>query len=104
MNEGPKTGIAELIARENELIFADVRAAREGGDSGAIHQALADVRAELKAARRIATMRTRRTEPIKDVGIRINVSADEYHRLSNNAAAAAMTLSNYIRHLLKSKG
>jgi hypothetical protein len=85
MNEGPKTGIAELIARENELIFADVRA-------------------ELKAARRIATMRTRRTEPIKDVGIRINVSADEYHRLSNNAAAAAMTLSNYIRHLLKSKG
>ena len=65
---------------------------------------IATEKAELRRLRRLTTMKARRTEPIKDVGIRINVDAEEYRRLSDNAAKAAMTLSNYIRYLLKNHG
>jgi len=104
MSEEMKTRLAELIDRERVLMIADVQAAREGTDAGAIHQELAEVRAALKRLRRIVTMKARRTDPIKEVGIRINIDAEEYRRLSDNAAAAAMTLNNYIRYLLKTHG
>jgi len=104
MSEEMKSRLAELMDRDRVLMIDDVQAAREGTDTGAIHRELAEVRAELKSLRRTVTMKARRSEPIKDVGIRINIDAEEYRRLSDNAAAAAMTLINYIRCLLKSHG
>jgi len=99
-----KERIKDLEEKERTLMVRSIEGAKAGAVSTAIHRELEEVRAELKRLRRISTMKARRTEPIKDVGIRINVDAEEYRRLSNNAAAAAMTLNNYIRNLLKNNG
>jgi len=96
--------IREIEEKERALMVQSIEGAKAGGVSPALHRELEEVRAELKRLRRIKTIKARRTEPIKDVGIRINVDAEEYRRLSDNAAKAAMTLNNYIRHLLKNYG
>jgi len=102
MNHGERIG--ELEEKERLLMVRSVEGAKAGAVSPALHMELEEIRAELKRLRRIKTMKARRTEPIKDTGIRVNVDAEEYRRLSENAAAAAMTLNNYIRHLLKIHG
>lgn len=94
----------EIEEKERALMVQSIEAAKVGAVSSALHEELEEVRAELKRLRRIKTMKERRTEPIKNVGIRINVDNEEYRRLSDNAAKAAMTLNNYIRHLLKNYG
>lgn len=99
-----KEKISELEERERALMVQSIDEARAGTVSPSLRQEIAEVRRELKAARRIATMKAKRTELIKDMGVRINIDAQEYRRLSDNAAAAAMTLNNYIRNLLKSHG
>lgn len=96
--------IKELEEKERALMVQSIEGAKAGAVSPTLHQELAEIRAELKRLRRISTMKARRTEPIKDVGIRINIDAEEYRRLSDNATAAAMTLNNYIRYLLKNHG
>ena len=96
--------IKALEERERALTVQTIEGARAGAVSPSLQKELAEVRAELKTARRVATMKARRTEPIKDVGIRINVDAAEYRRLSDNAAACSTTLNNYIRDLLKNHG
>jgi Tfp pilus assembly protein PilO len=96
--------IRELEEKERALTVQAIEGARAGAVSPTLQQELAEVRAELKRLRRIVTMKANRTEPVKDVGLRVNVAAEEYRRLSDNAAAAAMTLNNYIRHLLKYHG
>jgi len=96
--------IRELEEREKSLMIQSIEGAKAGAVSPSLHRELAEVRAELKRLRRVATMKARRTEPIKDMGLRINIDAEEYRRLSDNAAAAAMTLNNYIRDLLKNHG
>lgn len=103
-----KHGMEERIKafeeKERALMIQSIEGAKAGAVSPTLHQELAEVRAELKRLRRVATMKAGRTEPIKDVGVRINIDAEEYRRLSDNAAAAAMTLNNYIRDLLKNHG
>jgi hypothetical protein len=96
--------IRELEEKERALMVQSIEGARAPAVSPALRREIEEVRAELKAARRVATMKANRTEPVKDVGIRINIDAAEYRRLSDNAAAAAMTLNNYIRDLLKIHG
>ena len=96
--------IEEFERRERDLMIQSIEAAKAGAVSPALHEELGEVRAELKRLRRIKTMEARRTEPLKNVGIRVNVDDEEYRRLSDNAAKAAMTLNNYIRYLLKNYG
>jgi hypothetical protein len=96
--------ITALEEKERALMLQSIEGAKSGAVSLTHHQELAEVRAELKRLRRVATMKANRTGPVKDVGVRINIDAAEYRRLSDNAAAAAMTLNNYIRDLLKNNG
>lgn len=96
--------ISQLEEKERTLMVQSIEGARAGAVSPSLRRELAEVRAELKTARRVATMKARRTEPIKDAGIRINIDATEHRRLSDNAAACSTTLNNYIRDLLKKHG
>ncbi len=59
------------------------------------------IKKALKTARRVQTMQAGRTEPVRDVVITIRVDREERRRLSDNAAAAAKTLPEYVRFLLK---
>lgn len=62
------------------------------------------IKKALKTARRVNTIQAGRTEPIKEVGIGLCLDREEHQRLSDKAAAAALTLPNYIRRVLKDCG
>lgn len=55
--------IKELEGREAALMVQSIEGAKAGAVSPSLHRELAEVRAELKAVRRVATMKARRTEP-----------------------------------------
>jgi len=92
--------IKELEEKERSLMFQSIEAARVGAVSSALHRELAEVRRELKAARRVATMKSRRMEPVLDSTISINVNQATRDKMEALAASKAMTLSEYMRFLI----
>lgn len=93
--------IRELEEKERALMVQSIEGAKTGGVSPSLHQELAEVRAELKAARRIATMKARRTEPIKTSRFSILLPDEELNILTTKAKESGLGFSQYIRHLLK---
>jgi len=61
------------------------------------------IRKELKAARIARTKEATRGEPKFERQITVGLSEEDFQRLTDEAAAAKITLPKYIRHLLKSK-
>ena len=99
MDHGEK--VKELEARERNLMCQTVDGARTGAVSDALRGELTEVRAVLKAARRVATMDAKRTEPKLTRQIGVAMTEDEYQTAQTKAAAAGVCLSKYIRSLLK---
>lgn len=62
------------------------------------------IKKALKTARRVNTMKAGRSEPVRDMTVTIRIDRGENRRLSDRAAAAALTLPEYIRHVLKNHG
>ncbi len=93
--------IRELDARERELTRQTVDGARSGAVSDALRGELAEVRAALKAARRVATMDAKRTEPKLTRKISFLLPESEYQDLAKRAAESGTELSTFIRSLLR---
>jgi hypothetical protein len=92
--------ISELEEKERSLMHQSIEGAKTGAVSPSLHQELAEVRAKLKAVRRVATMKANRTEPVFDSTISINVNRATRDKMEALAAAKAMTLSEYMRFLI----
>jgi len=99
MNHEEKIG--ELEEREKSLMLQSIEGAKAGAVAPSLHLELAEVRAELKAARRIATMKARRAEPIKTSRFSILLPDEELNILTTKAKESGLGFSQYIRHLLK---
>jgi hypothetical protein len=92
--------IRELEEKERALMIQSVESAKTGAVSPSLHRALAEVRAELKVALRVVTMKANRTEPDLDSTISIDVNQATRDKMEALAAAKAMTLSKYMRFLI----
>ena len=92
--------IRELEEKERALMIQSIEGAKAGAVSPTLLQELAGVRAELKAARRVTTMKARRTEPVFDSTISVNVNQATHEKMEALAASKAMTLSEYMRFLI----
>ncbi|MFH1587328.1 MAG: hypothetical protein ABID38_05710 [Candidatus Diapherotrites archaeon] len=95
-----KEQIRELEEKEKSLMVQSIEAAKTGAVSPTLHQELVEVRRELKAARRVATMKANRTEPVLDSTIAVNVSKATRDKMEALAASRGMTLSEYLRFLI----
>ena len=93
--------IRELEEKERALTVQTIEGARAGAVSLSLHRELEEVRAELKVARRVATMKARRTEPIKTSRFSILLPDEELSILTTKAKESGLVFSQYIRHLLK---
>ena len=96
-----ETLIKELEEKERALMVKSIEGAKAGAASPAFHKELEEVRAELKRLRRIATIKARRTEPIKTSRFSILLPDEELNILTANAKESGLGFSQYIRHLLK---
>jgi predicted DNA binding CopG/RHH family protein len=96
-----KEKIKELEEKERSLMLQSIEGATVRAVSPSLHRELAEVRAELKAARRVATMKARRTEPTKTSRFSILLPDDELEALTKKAEEKGVVFSSYIRHLLK---
>jgi hypothetical protein len=92
--------ISHLEEKERALMLQSIEGARAGAVSSTLLQELAGVRADLKAARRVATMKARRTEPVFDSTISVNVNQATHEKMEALAASKAMTLSEYMRFVI----
>jgi macrodomain Ter protein organizer (MatP/YcbG family) len=92
--------IRELEEKEKSLMVQSIEAAKAGAVSPSLQKELAEVRAELKRLRRVATMKANRTEPVLDSTLSINVNKATRDKLEALAASRAMTLSEYMRFLI----
>ena len=90
-----------LEAKEKSLMLQSIEEAKTGCVSSSIQQGLAEVRAELKTARRIRAMDAKRTDPKLTRKISLLLPVDEYQELTKRAAKAGVDLSKYIRELIK---
>ena len=93
--------IRELEEKEAALMVQSIEGARTGAVSPSLRRELEEVRAELKTARRVATMKARRTEPIKTSRFSILLPDEELDILTTRAKESGLVFSQYIRHLLK---
>jgi len=96
-----KERISELEERERALMVQSIEGAKAGGVSPSIHRELAEVRAELKAARRVRAMDAKRVDPKLTRQIGVRLTEDEYQELTKKAEESGVDISNYIRNLLK---
>lgn len=92
--------IRELEERERALMGQTIEGARAGAVFPSLRRELAEVRRELKVARRVVTMKANRTEPVLDSTISINVNQATRDKMEALAASKAMTLSEYMRFLI----
>ena len=99
MDHGEK--VKKLEARERNLMCQTVDGARTGAVSDALRGELAEVRAVLKAARRVATMDAKRTEPKLTRKISFLLPESEFQDLTRRAAESGVELSAYIRSRLR---
>lgn len=93
--------IKELEEKERALMVQSVEGARAGAVSPALRRELAEVRAELKVARRVRAMDAKRVDPKLTRQIGVRLTEDEYQELTKKAAESGVELSTYIRNLLK---
>ena len=96
-----KERIRELEEKERALMLQSIEGAKAGAVSPSIHRELAEVRAELKVARRVRAMDAKRVDPKLTRKISILLSEDEYQALTEKAAESGVDLSKYIRNILK---
>lgn len=94
--------IREFEEKEKSLMVQSIEAAKTGAVSPTLHQELAEVRAELKVARRIRAMDAKRIDPKLTRQIGVRLTEDEHQELTKKATEAGVDLSQYIRHLIKS--
>ena len=93
--------IKELEGREAALTVQTIEGARAGAVSPSLRRELAEVRKELKAARRIRAMDANRTAPKKTSRFSILLPDEELDILTTRAKESGLVFSQYIRHLLK---
>lgn len=93
--------IRELEEKERALTVQTIEGAKAGAVSPSLQKELAEVRAELKAARRVRAMDAKRVDPKLTRKISILLSEDEYQTLTEKAAESGVDLSKYIRNILK---
>ena len=93
--------ISELEGKEAALMVQSIEGARAGTVSPSLHRELAEVRAELKAARRVRAMDAKRVDPKLTRQIGVRLTEDEYQELTKKAEESGVDISNYIRNLLK---
>ena len=93
--------IREIEEKERALMVQSIDEARAGAVSPSLRRELAEVRQKLKVARRVATMKARRTEPIKTSRFSILLPDEELDILTAKAKESGLVFSQYIRHLLK---
>lgn len=93
--------IKALEERERALTVQTIEGARAGAVSPTLRRELAEVRAELKVARRVRAMDAKRIDPKLTRQIGVRLTEDEHQELTKKAAEEGVDLSRYIRHLLK---
>lgn len=93
--------IRELEEKERALMGQTIEGAKAGAVSPSLQRELAEVRAELKVARRVRAMDAKRTEPKKTSRFSILLPDDELETLTKRAEEKGVIFSSYIRHLLK---
>jgi len=93
--------IKALEERERALTVQTIEGARAGAVSPTLRRELAEVRAELKVARRVRAMDAKRMDPKLTRQIGVRLTEDEHQELTKKATEAGGDLSRYIRHLLK---
>lgn len=96
--------IWELEKKERALMVQSIEGAKAGAVSPTLHRELAEVRAELKVARRVRAMDAKRVDPKLTRRIGLLLTEAEYQELTKKAAEAGVDLSKHIRSLLKSGG
>jgi homospermidine synthase len=98
---GMEEKIRELEEKERALTVQAIEGARAGAVSPTLRRELADVRAELKVARRVRAMDVKRIDPKLTRQIGVRLTEDEHQELTKKATEAGVDLSTYIRNLLK---
>jgi predicted DNA binding CopG/RHH family protein len=98
---GMEEKIRELEEKEKSLMVQSIEAAKTGAVSPTLHQEFAEVRAELKVARRVRAMDAKRVDPKLTRQIGVRLTEDEYQDLTQKAAESGVELSTYLRNLLK---
>lgn len=93
--------IRELEEKERALMLQSIEGAKTGAVSPTLHQELAEVRKELKVARRVRAMDAKRVAPKKTSRFSILLPDDELEALTKRAEEKGVVFSSYIRHLLK---
>ena len=93
--------ISELEEKERALMVQSIEGAKAGAVSPTLHRGLAEVRAELKVARRVRAMDAKRVDPKLTRQIGVRLPEDEYQAVTKKAVDAGVDLSSYIRDLLK---
>lgn len=91
--------IKELEEKERSLMLQSIEGAKVGAVSPTLHQELAEVRAELKVARRVRAMDARRVDPKLTHKVSFLMPEDEYQTLLQKADGK--DISKYIRELIK---
>ena len=94
--------IRELEEKERALTVQTIEGAKAGAVSPTLRRELAEVRAELKVARRVRAMDAKRVDPKLTRKISILLPEDEYQALTQKAAESGVDLSKHIRNILKS--
>lgn len=95
-----KDQIRELEEKEQALMVQSIEDAKAGAVSPSLRRELEEVRAVLKVARRVATRKANRTEPVFDSTISVNVNLAIRDKMEALAASKAMTLSEYMRFMI----
>lgn len=91
--------IRELEEKERSLMLQSIEGAKVGAVSPTLHQELAEVRAELKVARRVRAMDAKRVDPKLTRKVSFLMPEDEYQTLLQKADGK--DISKYIRELIK---
>ena len=99
MNHAEQINLLE--EKERALMVQSIEGAKAGAVSPSLHRELAEVRAELKVARRVRAMDAKRVDPKLTRQIGVRLPEDEYQAVTKKAADAGVDLSTYIRDLLK---
>lgn len=75
---------------------------RQGKIPGhADHDALDRIKKNLKTARRIQTMESKRSDPLLTERAAVRLSKDEYERLRRQADEKGISVSDHIRELIR---